>query len=331
MYVVWALSFDKDCHDQLVAAGFVDLLESFPTDHAGVKKGIEGALWNLKPGKRPELSSAPKAGQPGHVMISYSWGQKERMRELAHHLKEAGLPIWIDVEEMEGSILEKMAQAVENSDVMVIGVSASYHDSQACHMEAEYGHRLKKSMIFVMAEEGYNARGWLGLMLGENLWYSPWKNPAGYEATVAEIVKIAKKSVLSSTQTVGAESSQVTARSHTSLETKPYYSDVEIPVCDESLLDDMLTPEKVVSWTVRDVCRWLKMKKLDPLLQPFVWHRMTGLALMNIHRNPNAAKHLLKSGGVEHLGDYLEFMEHLSQLFSPPSLPPPTPGKGHLP
>jgi len=122
-------------------------------------------LWNLKPGKRPELSSAPKAGQPGHVMISYSWGQKERMRELAHHLKEAGLPIWIDVEEMEGSILEKMAQAVENSDVMVIGVSASYHDSQACHMEAEYGHRLKKSMIFVMAEEGYNARGWLGLML----------------------------------------------------------------------------------------------------------------------------------------------------------------------
>ena len=137
--------------------------------------------------------------------------------------------------------------------------------------------------------------------------------------------------MLSSTQTVGAESSQVTARSHTSLETKPYYSDVEIPVCDESLPDDMLTPEKVVSWTVRDVCRWLKMKKLDPLLQPFVWHRMTGLALMNIHRNPNAAKHLLKSGGVEHLGDYLEFMEHLSQLFSPPSLPPPTPEKGHLP
>ena len=65
------------------------------------------------------------------------------------------------------------------------------------------------------------------------------------------------------------------------------------------------------------------MKKLDPLLQPFVRHRMTGLALMNIHRNPNAAGHLLKFGGVEHLEDYFEFMEHLSQLFAPPSLPQP--------
>ena len=108
MYVVWALSFDKDYHDQLVAAGFVDLLESFPVDHAGVKRGIEGALWNLQPEKRPEPSSGPKVGRSGHVMISYSWGQKERMRELAFHLKEAGLPIWIDVEKMEGSILKKM-------------------------------------------------------------------------------------------------------------------------------------------------------------------------------------------------------------------------------
>ena len=227
---------------------------------------------------------------------------------------------------------------------MVIGVSATYHDSQACRMEAEYGHRLKKPMIFIMAEEGYNARGWLGFMLGETLWYSPWMNPAGYEATVGEIVKIAKKSVPSSTQTVvvadaartpstigPAESSRVTTKLLSSLETKPSYSDVEIPNCDDSLPDDMLTPEKVVSWTVRDVCRWLKMRKLDPLLQPFVWHRMTGLALMNIHRNPNAAGHLLKFGGVEHLGDYFEFMEHLSQLFAPPSFPPPTPEKDHLP
>ena len=151
MYVVWALSFDKDCHYQLIAAGFVDLIESFPTDHAGVKRGIEGALWNLQPKKRPEPSSGPKVGQPGHVMISYSWGQTERMRELAHHLKKAGLPIWIDVEEMEGSVLEKMAEAVENSDVMVIGVSATYHDS--------HGGRIRPPVE--EAKDLRYCRGWL--------------------------------------------------------------------------------------------------------------------------------------------------------------------------
>jgi len=218
---------------------------------------------------------------------------------------------------------------VEKSDVMVIGVSATYHDSQACRMEAEYGHRLKKPMIFVMAEEGFNARGWLGILLGETLWYSPWMNPAGKEAAVGEIVKIAK-SVRSSTQTVGAaaartpstigpaESSRVTARLPSSLEVKPTYSDVMIPKCDEPLLGDMLSPEKVESWTVEHVCRWLKMKHLDSLLLPFVWHQMTGLALTNLHYNPNAAEHLLKYGGVEQLGVYLEFVEHLRRLFAPP-------------
>jgi len=250
VYVVWALSFDKDCHYQLIAAGFVDLIESFPTDHAGVKRGIEGALWNLQPKKRPEPSSGPKVGQPGHVMISYSWGQTERMRELAHHLKKSGLPIWIDVEEMEGSVLEKMAEAVENSNVMVIGVSATYHDSQACRMEAEYGHQLKKPRIFVIAEDGYKARGWLGLMLGQTLWYSPWTNPAGYEAAVGEIIKITqKKSVQVSTQaavtartpsTIGPpESSRVTTRLHSSLDAKPSYADVMVPKCDKPLPDDM--------------------------------------------------------------------------------------------
>jgi len=284
----------------------------------------------------------PAAGKtPRALEWPESWATRPCDDFLLYHLKEAGLPIWIDVEEMEGSVLEKMAQAVENSEVMVIGVSASYHDSQACRMEAEYGHRLKKPKIFIMAEEGYNARGWLGILLGETLWYSPWMNPAGYEATVAEIVKIAKKSVPGSTQTVGAavartsstigpaESSRVTTRLLSSLDAKPSYSDVMIPNCDESLPDDMLILEKVESWTVQDVCRWLKMKHLDSLLRPFVWHQMTGLALTNLLYNPNAAEHLLKYGGVEQLGVYLEFMEHLRRLFAASSLPP-TPEKWHV-
>ena len=73
-----------------------------------------------------------------------------------------------------------------------------------------------------------------------------------------------------------------------------------IPKCDEPLLGDMLSPEKVESWTVEHVCRWLKMKHLDSLLLPFVWHQMTGLALTNLHYNPNAAEH------------------HLRKLFAPP-------------
>ena len=40
-----------------------------------------------------------------------------------------------------------------------------------CRMEAQYAFQQQKDMIPLMLEEGYNARGWLGMMLGVRLWY----------------------------------------------------------------------------------------------------------------------------------------------------------------
>ena len=44
-------------------------------------------------------------------------------------------------------------------------------ESVNCRMEAQYGNQQQKDMIPLMLEEGYNARGWLGMMLGVRLWY----------------------------------------------------------------------------------------------------------------------------------------------------------------
>ena len=170
----------------------LEVLRSFPKDHPGVKRGVDGALWNL--GEEMTRHVAEKAH--GQVMISYSWGQQGRMTQLGFQLKKLGFPIWLDVEQMEGSVLEKMAEAVEESSIIVIGLSSSYKDSQACRTEAEYAYRLKKEVIFVLAEDGYVAKGWLGAFLGSKLWYSPWTNASGFDAGVNDIIKlIERKSV----------------------------------------------------------------------------------------------------------------------------------------
>ena len=39
-------------------------------------------------------------------------------------------------------------------------------------MEAQYGLQKKKAMIPLMMQEGYEADGWLGLLLGTSLWYA---------------------------------------------------------------------------------------------------------------------------------------------------------------
>ena len=73
---------------------------------------------------------------------------------------------------MKGSTVDTMALAVEGSEVMLIGVSRAYKESSNCRMEAQYGLQKKKAMIPLMMQEGYEADGWLGLLLGTSLWYA---------------------------------------------------------------------------------------------------------------------------------------------------------------
>ena len=67
------------------------------------------------------------------------------MRQLCAYLQTLGFLGWVDVEQMEGSVLEKMAEAVDGSDIIIIGFSSAYKDSQACRTEAEYSYRLQKN------------------------------------------------------------------------------------------------------------------------------------------------------------------------------------------
>ena len=161
--------------------GMVAELKSFTvSNNEEAQKAIEGALWNLE-GKEKQiqinlaqqeeeakkvLTNQGQEPQKQHVMISYSWAQKDRMRQIGSHLKSLGYPVWLDIEQMEGSVLERMSEAVEQAAVLIIGLSTNYKESQACRTEAEYAYRLKKQVIFVMAEDGYTATGWLGAMLG---------------------------------------------------------------------------------------------------------------------------------------------------------------------
>jgi len=111
------------------------------------------------------------------------------MRKVAEYLQKQGIPVWIDIEKMEGSILEMMADAIERSSVIIIGLSANYSESQNCRTEAEYAYALKKPIIFFMAEDNFKPFGWLGAMLGTKFWYQPWKDEAQWVEILNQIRK----------------------------------------------------------------------------------------------------------------------------------------------
>ena len=61
---------------------------------------------------------------------------------------------------------------MEGSAAVLLGVSRAYKESSNCRMEAQYALQKKKPLVPLMLVEGYEADGWLGLMLGTSMWYA---------------------------------------------------------------------------------------------------------------------------------------------------------------
>jgi len=275
-------------------------------------------------------------------MISYSWSQKERMRQLAFFLKEKGFKIWLDIEQMEGSILEKMSEAVEEAKVMIIGLSSHYKESQACRTEAEYAYRLKKEVIFVMAEDNFTPKGWLGAMLGNKLWYNPWSDSSSFPTAAASILAAVGKAFGGSPPAPSASSPTSPASSpskplpDTSSSPSPIsiqasnaslpsvgsqrsllrdYSGVKLPSAGDPLKKEQLQLEKVRKWSLEETCSWLKMNQLDTLSSAFVYHGIDGSCLLEWSKLAGQEfDRVWERLGLDKEGEYLKFRKALRLL-----------------
>ncbi len=96
---------------------------------------------------------------------------------------------------LSGSTLEAMAQAVEQSSFVILFISRAYKESGNCRLEAEYafGYRQGGSLqlLFVMCEPDYTCTskpdrvsGWLGIMVGQTLWYPGWDVPGAIKVNI---------------------------------------------------------------------------------------------------------------------------------------------------
>ncbi|CAF1592718.1 unnamed protein product, partial [Didymodactylos carnosus] len=101
------------------------------------------------------------------IMISYSHDNRD-LCYLIHEclLKLKKYQVWIDKDRMHGSLMERMAEAIEDSQTVLICMSSKYKLSQACQAEVEYAYKRKRQLIFLKLEPKYDPNGWLGFFLG---------------------------------------------------------------------------------------------------------------------------------------------------------------------
>ena len=106
------------------------------------------------------------------------------------------------VSAMKGDVLSKMAEAIENSNTVIICVSRYYRESPNCRAEANYIRNRQQiqtiNIIYLMMEDDYTTTsktpvdGWLGIYLAGELWY-PLFNSSNLDGTTELIYSIVSK------------------------------------------------------------------------------------------------------------------------------------------
>lgn len=81
--------------------------------------------------KLPDASKT-KATNDSHVMISYNWGHQTIMKHICSFLRNSGIKVWMDIDDMHGSTLQAMATAVEKADIVLVCFSQKYKNSDNC-------------------------------------------------------------------------------------------------------------------------------------------------------------------------------------------------------
>ncbi|XP_072023328.1 uncharacterized protein [Amphiura filiformis] len=146
-------------------------------------------------------------------MISYNWECQEQMIKVKNKLKQAGYKVWMDIDSLEGSLLEGMGKAVEGSAVVLVCFSKAYQASTNCRTEAEYAYNLKVPIIPLKVESDFKATGWLGALLASKLYYRMDTDDQMERNFPALLRALGTKGrVQSSTNSNGTKSQEVTAK-----------------------------------------------------------------------------------------------------------------------
>ncbi|CAL8091423.1 unnamed protein product [Calicophoron daubneyi] len=128
-----------------------------------------------------------------HVMISYQHKDKVIAAEIANRLKSAGIKVWIDSDNMssEIDIVDAMARAIEGAFAVCVLYSQAYKDSENTKREAKYAYQMKKPILFLRAQLNYKPDGWLGFMIGTQL-YIDFSGKYPFEQKFEELLQSLK-------------------------------------------------------------------------------------------------------------------------------------------
>ena len=346
--ITYAMTFNGDARkvinqDQEFVALVKELRES---EHKDVSRMAHGIMWKLEGEEKfkkeeeqkakekekeseskPKENSDDKDGKKYDIMISYCWAQKALCHQINDRLEQDKYNVWLDRDEMHGSIIERMAEAIEQAKVVLICMSSNYKNSINCKAEAEYAFSRKSNIVPLIVEPQYKADGWLGFMAGSKI-YVDFADKEGeefekaYELLIGEL----KHNGLDETEGDKNKTESSTTQEPTPKPEEPKEEPEPPPIQTR----EYLTLGPVSMWNDEHVKEFLIDNKLEQLVP--VCESMDGETLMELHHLcqtiPDKMYGIVNNPKEEHpvsLANFLKFISKLKKY-----LPPKEPRKVHF-
>ncbi|CAF4115588.1 unnamed protein product [Rotaria sordida] len=294
--LIWTLAFDEQIaqflkQNQLFMTNVKSILtietNKYEYDQKNEEKNVErlkkaahGILWLLE-NEEKALKNTKNEQQHKHeydLMISYSWNDMDLSHQVCDYLtKNKHYKIWIDRDEMHGSTIDSMAEAIEKSDIVLMCMSETYKRSENCKAEAEYARKRKRCIIPLMMREKYDPDGWLGFICGQKLYidFTQYKFETAAQKLISEIENYRQNKQ----QQQQLQSSSLTTPISTQHSTVPKLTSSVMAIKEEtkSAIQETIQQSTKISdslntmeqWSKEDVIDFFHKQKLDLMLLLF--------------------------------------------------------------
>ncbi|CAF2481350.1 unnamed protein product [Rotaria sp. Silwood2] len=244
--ILWALSFNHDIQQQLRSNQKLMLRLAHlkqELHHEPMGKITYGILWNLKSTHEDRELIEKDDQTMFDIMISYSHKDKIFCKQLYDELIKIGYRVWIDFDQIHGNVMDAMAQAIEQSNTILICMSEQYRKSNYCRAEANYAFRRRNRIVPILLQEHYQPDGWLLFLVGQLLYVDFTKYE--FSQSMEVLIKELKAPVLQDYNLQRRESKDETNIISSNLSIQQSRS--ILPVLSDNILD----------WTPTDIQHWL--------------------------------------------------------------------------
>ncbi|XP_060577248.1 uncharacterized protein LOC132734507 [Ruditapes philippinarum] len=197
-----------------------------------------------------------------HILICYNMSDQKTALKVYHSLSSYGFPVWIDIAELNkySDSLDAVLRAIEQASHVVVCFSENYASDQSCRMEAEYAFTLKKRIIPLKLQTGYEPVGWITSVLGSRF-YLTLTRDRSFEKQMNNLRDYIRGS--NTTSAVGSPISRSMSRAYMSRGPSRAISRGISRASTSMQSSCPVYDRKVVNWNTDDVILWATQFKLE--------------------------------------------------------------------